>query len=382
MTIGGSLLTLTYYGAERVMPHYNVMGVAKAALEASVRYLAADLGGDNIRVNAISAGPIKTLAASRHRRFPLYSEMERVQRAAEAQRHDRGCRRRRPLSAERPAARCYRRSASRRLRLPCRRHGAVDSAAGDGSASSRVSPAARTRAEIMAGNSFGTCSASPPGAKATGPRSASWSMAAAAHRAVRGRHPALAGPAPARPVALHHAAAGAGRGAHPVRRVRGPDHRHADRPADRQRRPALAATIGDIARRFRPGHADYTYWLKYGIRDYRGGGRSSARETAMRVAAGGVARKVLGDGVAIRGALVQIGPHRIDRAALGLGRGRRQPVLLPRPRNGGALGRPIWTRCARRALGRRGDRGGGRAAFRPGWARRSTASSTAIWPRR
>jgi len=63
MPNGGSLLTLTYYGAERVMPHYNVMGVAKAALEASVRYLAADLGGDNIRVNAISAGPIKTLAA-------------------------------------------------------------------------------------------------------------------------------------------------------------------------------------------------------------------------------------------------------------------------------------------------------------------------------
>jgi enoyl-[acyl-carrier protein] reductase I len=61
---GGSLLTLTYLGAERVTPHYNVMGVAKAALEASVRYLAADLGGQGIRVNAISAGPIKTLAAS------------------------------------------------------------------------------------------------------------------------------------------------------------------------------------------------------------------------------------------------------------------------------------------------------------------------------
>ncbi|TRW96853.1 enoyl-ACP reductase FabI [Paracoccus sp. M683] len=64
MPAGGSLLTLTYYGAERVMPHYNVMGVAKAALEASVRYLAEDLGKDGIRVNAISAGPIKTLAAS------------------------------------------------------------------------------------------------------------------------------------------------------------------------------------------------------------------------------------------------------------------------------------------------------------------------------
>ena len=63
MTEGGSIITLTYYGAEKVVPHYNVMGVAKAALEATVRYLAADLGRQNIRVNAISAGPIKTLAA-------------------------------------------------------------------------------------------------------------------------------------------------------------------------------------------------------------------------------------------------------------------------------------------------------------------------------
>jgi enoyl-[acyl-carrier protein] reductase I len=64
MTNGGSLLTLTYYGSEKVIPHYNVMGVAKAALDTSVKYLAADLGRENIRVNAISAGPIKTLAAS------------------------------------------------------------------------------------------------------------------------------------------------------------------------------------------------------------------------------------------------------------------------------------------------------------------------------
>jgi enoyl-[acyl-carrier protein] reductase I len=64
MTDGGSLVTLTYFGAERVMPHYNVMGVAKAALETSVRYMAEDLGKENIRVNAISAGPMKTLAAS------------------------------------------------------------------------------------------------------------------------------------------------------------------------------------------------------------------------------------------------------------------------------------------------------------------------------
>ena len=64
MPDGGSLLTLTYYGSERVMPNYNVMGVAKAALEASVRYLAVDFGKQNIRVNSLSAGPMKTLAAS------------------------------------------------------------------------------------------------------------------------------------------------------------------------------------------------------------------------------------------------------------------------------------------------------------------------------
>lgn len=69
----------------------------------------------------------------------------------------------------------------------------------------------------------------------------------------------------------------------------------------------------EILDKFRPGHADYTYWSKYGIRDYRGGGRSSARETAMRVAAGSVARKVLGDGITIRGALAQVGPHKAPR---------------------------------------------------------------------
>jgi enoyl-[acyl-carrier protein] reductase I len=78
MTAGGSLLTLTYAGAERVMPHYNVMGVAKAALEASVRYLAVDLGGDNIRVNAISAGPVRTLASSAIGDFPYILKWNRL----------------------------------------------------------------------------------------------------------------------------------------------------------------------------------------------------------------------------------------------------------------------------------------------------------------
>ncbi|MBN8873737.1 MAG: chorismate synthase [Rhodospirillales bacterium] len=88
---------------------------------------------------------------------------------------------------------------------------------------------------------------------------------------------------------------------------------------------------GEIAQRFRPGHADLTYELKYGIRDYRGGGRSSARETAMRVAAGAIARKVLGPEVRIRGALVQIGPHRIDRARWDWAEVDKNPFFCPDP---------------------------------------------------
>ena len=88
---------------------------------------------------------------------------------------------------------------------------------------------------------------------------------------------------------------------------------------------------GEIAHRFRPGHADLTYELKYGIRDYRGGGRSSARETAMRVAAGGIARKVLGSGVRIRGALVQMGAQAIDRARWDWAAVDENPFFCPDP---------------------------------------------------
>jgi len=86
---------------------------------------------------------------------------------------------------------------------------------------------------------------------------------------------------------------------------------------------------GDIKEAFRPGHADYAYWAKYGIRDYRGGGRSSARETATRVAAGAVARKILGDGVTVRGALVQIGTHPVDRARWDWAETDRNPFFSP-----------------------------------------------------
>ncbi len=85
----------------------------------------------------------------------------------------------------------------------------------------------------------------------------------------------------------------------------------------------------EIKNTFRPGHADYTYYKKYGIRDYRGGGRSSARETAMRVAAGAVARKVLGNDVLIRAALVQMGPHPIDRTQWDWDTTHRNPFWSP-----------------------------------------------------
>ena len=125
----------------------------------------------------------------------------------------------------------------------------------------------------------------------------------------------------------------------------------------------------NIADRFRPGHADYTYWKKYGIRDYRGGGRASARETASRVAAGAVARKVLGPG--------DHDPRRAgaDRAArdrprrLGLDGGRGKPVLVPGPRGGGALGRLSRRRAQSRLVGRRGHRD--RRSRRAGRARRA-----------
>ncbi|WP_118136466.1 chorismate synthase [Oceanicella sp. SM1341] len=90
----------------------------------------------------------------------------------------------------------------------------------------------------------------------------------------------------------------------------------------------------EIAEKFRPGHADISYWQKYGIRDYRGGGRSSARETAARVAAGGIARaalNVLAPGLSLRGCMVQMGPHRIDRARFDWAEVERNPFWTPDP---------------------------------------------------
>ncbi|WP_262689513.1 chorismate synthase [Kordiimonas aestuarii] len=88
---------------------------------------------------------------------------------------------------------------------------------------------------------------------------------------------------------------------------------------------------GDIAKTFRPGHADYTYMAKYGIRDYRGGGRSSARETAARVAAGAIARRVLGDGITIRAAMVQMGRTKIDYDRFDWAETGKNPFFCPDP---------------------------------------------------
>ncbi len=94
---------------------------------------------------------------------------------------------------------------------------------------------------------------------------------------------------------------------------------------------ARTKDYGDIKDKYRPGHADYTYQQKYGIRDYRGSGRASARETAMRVAAGGLARKVLGDAITIRGVLVQVGEHGIDRGRWDWDEVGNNPFWCPDP---------------------------------------------------
>ena len=122
MPNGGSMVTLTYYGAEKVMPHYNVMGVAKAALEASVRYMAEDLGKKDIRVNAISAGPIKTLAVAGigdFRYILKWNEYNSPLRRTVTHRRSRQCR---AVPAVRSGQRGDRRMPACRCRLSCRRH--------------------------------------------------------------------------------------------------------------------------------------------------------------------------------------------------------------------------------------------------------------------
>ena len=137
----------------------------------------------------------------------------------------------------------------------------------------------------------------------------------------------------------------------------------------------------EIKDKFRPGHADFTYEAKYGLRDYRGGGRSSARETATRVAAGAIARKILPD-VKVRGALVQMGPHKIDRDKWDWDEIARNPFNLPGQGQGRVLRAISRRHPQERLLDRRRHRSGRRRRAGGTGARRSTPSSTANWRRR
>ena len=121
-------------------------------------------------------------------------------------------------------------------------------------------------------------------------------------------------------------------------------------------RDARSRDYSAIKDLFRPGHADYTYWKKYGLRDYRGGGRASARETACRVAAGGIARKILGRGVRVRGAMVQMGELCVDRSRWSWAETGRNPFWCPDSRAAKAWGILSRRGAQGREFGRRGHR--------------------------
>ena len=294
MTNGGSLLTLTYYGAERVMPHYNVMGVAKAALEASVRYLAVDLGGQNIRVNAISAGPIKTLAASGIGDFRYILKWNELQRAAEAQRH---------ASRKSAAPALYLLSdlgagvTGEVHHVDCGYHvvgmKAVDAPdiAELGNFEGEYAEAGDGRQQLRHLFRFTTWGESHgpaigcvvDGAPPRIPLS-------------RGRHPALARQAPARPVALHHPA--------PAKPTRSKilsgvfEGKTTGTPISLLIENEDARSQG-LRRRSRTSSGRATPTTPIGRNTasatIAAAAAQSARETAVRVAAGAIARKILGD---------------------------------------------------------------------------------------
>ena len=204
MRPGGSLLTLSYLGAERVMPHYNVMGVAKAALESSVRYLAADLGGQGIRVNALSAGPMKTLAASGIGDFRYILRWNQYNSPLE-----------RNVSLEEVGG------AGLYLLSPLSsgvtgevHH--VDSGYHIVGMKNPAAPdinVATTTGGIVSHNSFGHLFRITTWGESHGPAiGCVVDGCPPLAEAGRERHPALAGPPPARTIPLHHPAAGAGRG--------------------------------------------------------------------------------------------------------------------------------------------------------------------------
>ena len=222
----------------------------------------------------------------------------------------------------------------------------------------------------MSGNSFGTLycvtlvrRVARPGLRRGGRR------LSAGLGACSGRHPKGARPAKAGHVAPRHAAARVRRGRDPLRRVRGPHHRHRDRLPDPQRGPALEGLRGDRAKSSGPAMPTTRICQKYGVRDPRGGGRASARETVVRVAAGAIAKKWLSEryGVLVRGYLAQLGPHKIDFESWEAVEGN--PFFAP---DAGivAQAREVHGRAARkrRFVRRARQRGGERRAGRLGRA--------------
>ena len=319
MTNGGSLLTLTYYGAEKVMPHYNVMGVAKAALEASVRYLAEDLGKKNIRVNAVSAGPIKTLAASGIGDFryilkwnELNSPLRRTVTTNEV-----------GDTAMFLLSDLARGITGEILHVDAGYH-IVGMKAEDAPDIAVVEQQEQRWLEaVMSHNSFGHLFRVTTFGESHGP---------AIGCVVDGCPPGI--PLTEADIQPWLDRRKPGQSKYVTQRKE-PDQVRILSGVFQDERMTEQMTTGtpialvidnvdarskdysDIRDKFRPGHADYTYWAKYGIRDYRGGGRQSARETATRVAAGAIARKILDrmyGTVTIRAALIQMGTLTIDRS--------------------------------------------------------------------
>ena len=363
MTNGGSLLTLSYIGAERVMPHYNVMGVAKAALEASVRYLAVDLGGKNIRVNAISAGPIKTLAASGIGDFRYILRWNEINAPLK----------RNVTTLEVGHTALYLLSdlgtgvTGEVLHVDAGYHTVGMMAADEAAANLRIAQQFREEGRlIMASNSFGTLFRFTTWGESHGP---------AIGVVIDGCPPLL--PLTEADIQPWMDRRKPGQSKFTTQRQEADQVKILSGVFEGvttgapigmliENTDARSKDYDDVKDKFRPGHADYTYQVKYGIRDYRGGGRSSARETACRVAAGAVARKILGSSVQIRGAVVQIGKHKINRANWDWDEINNNPFFCPDKK---AV--PVWEELSRchsqeRIFRRRDDRSDGiRRSGRP-----------------
>ena len=381
MNDGGSLLTLTYLGAERVMPHYNVMGVAKAALEASVRYLAADLGERNIRVNAISAGPIKTLAASGIGDFRYILKWNELNAplGRNVTTEEVGGSGLYLLSQSR--RRGDRRSPSCRLRLPYRRHEEPGRAryrhrhrTGEREAAERRRVSHNTFGHLFRVTTWGESHGPAIGCVIDGcPPRIPLSEADIQPYLDRRR------PGQSRFTTQRQEP---DRGSHPLRRLRGADDRHADRTGNRQcrsaveglqqhrpqlpagpRRPHLPAEIRH------PRLSRRRAVLGAGDRDARRGGRRRAQGF------GQWRRHPRRHGA--RWETMRSTRARWDWAAV-----ETNAFFCPDPLTADAWETNLTADPQARLLDRRGDRGHCRGGAARGWARRSTASSTPILPPR